>query len=252
MPIPNSDVIIAIPIYKWEFEGLERFSIDWSLSVLPKRQFCFIAPEGMDISYYRQRYPHVGYEYFSATFFTSVENYSRLLLTRSFYERFATYEFLLVLQPDAILFRDDLDFWTGQPFDYIGAPWPEGREVEVNYDRFGGSHSHRIKAYVGNGGLSLRRVRKCLQLIDEFPASNETFIRTGSNEDYFFAILGSLSTDFVLPNQIIASRFAMELQPEHYYVANGKKFPMGAHAWATISPAFWAQCVPPLAAVLAP
>jgi hypothetical protein len=243
-------LIILIPIYKSKFAALEQFSIDYSLAKSSGRQHCFIAPEGLDCSYYHLRYPGVGYEFFPPHYFDSVQSYSRLLLSEGFYGRFVGFEFILMLQSDAIMLTDDLDFWLAQPFDYIGAPWPDGIELTVQRDRFCGENHRRVRTHVGNGGFSLRRVSKCLALIHEFPEMNAKFTEVGTNEDSYFSLLGMLSTDFIIPNEITASRFSMELKPEFYYAANGRRFPMGAHAWATVQPRFWAPCIPPLAAIL--
>lgn len=243
-------VAVVIPIYKREFERLEQFSVDYSVSVMKNRGCVFVAPVGLDLGYYSARYPRARFEFFPPEYFVSVESYSRLLLGEEFYERFLDGEFILVLQPDAILLKDDLDFWMDQPFDYIGAPWPDGVELTVRRDRFRGEYARRVRSYVGNGGLSLRRVRKCLSLIGEFPETSGIFAQTGTNEDSFFGLLGMLSTDFVVPNEMIASRFSMELRPEYYYAVNGGHYPMGVHAWSVVQPAFWAPCIPPLAAVL--
>lgn len=243
-------VVVLIPIYKRELGPLEQFSIDFSLAQMPRRKCCFVAPAGLDCAYYRARYPQVGYEFFSADYFTSVEGYSRLLVSHDFYRRFQAQEFMLILQPDAILLRDELDYWTAQPFDYIGAPWPDGVELMVRRDRFGDAHARRVRAAVGNGGFSLRRIRPCLALLDEFPETCAVFAQTGTNEDSFFSLLGQLSTGFVIPNEITASRFAMELKPESYYAVNGRRFPMGVHAWGVVAPRFWAPCIPQLAAIL--
>lgn len=241
---------ILVPVYRTELMPLEQFSIDYSLSVIKNRECFFVAPVGLDCRYYAERYPQIKFELFPSEYFESVDSYSRLLLNPSFYQRFLRYEFVLILQPDAILIRDDLDFWIRQPFDYVGAPWPDGAELTVWRDRFRDDCRRRVRANVGNGGLSLRRVKKCLGLIHEFPETNAVFAETGTNEDSFFSLLGTLSTDFIVPNEIIASRFSMELKPEFYYAVNGRQFPMGAHAWWTVQPRFWASCIPPLAAVL--
>lgn len=246
----DSRVAILIPIYKQELLPLEQFSIDYSLSVMKERDCFFVAPTGLDCRYYIERYPRIQFEFFPAEYFDSIDSYNRLLLNVSFYSRYLNYEFILILQPDAILIRDDLDFWALQPFDYVGAPWPDGVELTVWRDRFRGDRHRRVRASVGNGGLSLRRVRKCLALINEFPETNAVFAEAGTNEDSFFSLLGLLSTDFIIPNEITASRFSMELKPEFYYAVNGGEFPMGVHAWWTVQPRFWATCIPPLAAVL--
>jgi hypothetical protein len=246
----DARVAILIPVYKPELSPLEQFSIDYSLSVIKDRKCFFIAPAGLDCSYYSNRYPRVEFEFFPREYFDSIDSYSRLLLAPFFYDRFLSFEFVLILQPDAILIRDDLDFWIGQPFDYIGAPWPDGVELTVWRDRFRDDLRRRVRATVGNGGLSLRRVRKCLALIHEFPETRTVFMESGTNEDSYFSLLGALSIDFIIPNEIIASRFSMELRPEYFHAVNGGYYPMGVHAWWTVQPKFWAPCIPPLAAVL--
>lgn len=243
-------VAILVPIYKPQFEPLEQFSIDYSLSITPNRDYFFVSPDGLDRAYYSSRYPGVRFEPFPADYFDSVDSYSRLLLSPEFYQRFDAYEFVLILQPDAILFRDDLDYWMDQPFDYIGAPWPDGLELTVWRDRFAGEQARRVKASVGNGGLSLRRVQKCLSLIDEFPETHSAFLRAMANEDSYFAIMGLLSSAFIIPDEVVASRFSIELKPEYYYSINGLQYPMGAHAWWIVQPKFWAPCLPPLASIL--
>ena len=68
---------------------------------------------------------------------------------------------------------------------------------------------------------------------------------------YDVVILSDIGyNSFVLPNEVIASRFSMELKPEFYFAVNGGRYPMGAHAWWTVQPKFWAPCIPPLAAIL--
>jgi len=245
-------LLVLIPIYKSVLSPLEQFSIDYSLAQAPDRQYCFVAPAGLDRTYYLKRYPNIGYAVFPGEYFDSVDSYSRLLLSEEFYRRFVDHEFILILQPDAILIKDELDFWLQQPFDYIGAPWPDGVEFTVWRDRFAGPLCRRVRSHVGNGGFSLRRVQKCLALLREFPETVGRFYETGTNEDSFFSLLGMLSCDFVVPNEITASRFAMELKPEYYFAVNGGSYPMGVHAWAVVNPTFWAPCIPPLAAVLNP
>lgn len=251
MPLSGpGSVAIVVPIYKRQLEPLEQFSIDYSLAVVANRDCFFVAPEGLDVSYYASRYPGVQCQRFADDYFTSVESYSRLLLQHEFYERFASHEFILILQPDAILFRDELAHWVSRSYDYVGAPWPDGLELTVWRDRFAGEYCRRVKAFVGNGGLSLRRVAACIRLLDEFPETRRAFVGASANEDSFFAIMGLVSSDFSIPSDIAASRFAMELKPEWYKVINGGHFPMGAHAWWIVSPHFWGPCLPPLASVL--
>ncbi len=238
-------IAVLIPIYKLELLPLEAFSVTHSLALLTDRECIFVAPEGMDLCYYRKQYPRVRFEFFPVGYFDSVASYSRMLLSPDFYKRFIAYEFILILQPDAILFRDDLDYWMGQGYDYVGAPWPDGIEITLWRDDFQGERRQRISTNVGNGGLSLRRVRRCIALIEEFPETHAAFVRSGTNEDSYFSLLGTRSTRFCIPDQIQASRFSMELAPDHYHEVNGRCFPMGSHGWWSVPSKFWDKCLLP-------
>lgn len=238
-------VVVLVPIYKPQPEPLEIFSLDTSLAALAGREVHFIGPEGLDVGFYAQRYPGTTFLPYDRSHFASIPGYNRLLLDPAFYQRFEVdHDFMLVLQTDAVVIRDDLDHWCAQPFDYVGAPWPVPVELLVSLDQFGGSNGRRIRATVGNGGLSLRRLAKCAGLLEEFPQALDYFRRSGSSEDLYFSLLGQLSADFVLPNEITASRFAMELRPSYYFAINGHKNPMGGHGWWKYEPPFWKSRLP--------
>ncbi len=233
-------VLVLVPVYKPLPDALEIRSLDVSLAALAGREVRFIGPAGLDTGFYAARYPGRAVETHDASHFASIAGYNRLLLSAGFYERYGAHEFVLILQTDAIVLRDELDHWCAQPFDYVGAPWPTPVELRVNLDRFGGPHGRHVRATVGNGGLSLRRTRACGRLLAEFPQAVDYFTRSGSSEDLYFSLMGPLSNDFVLPNEITASGFAMELQPSWYFQTNGGREPMGGHAWWKYEPAFWA------------
>lgn len=238
-PIPRlNHTAVVIPIYRPELPRDELYALLRSLPLLAGRPVTFIAPQGLDLSWYRRRWPEVGVKTFDDAYFASIRGYNLLLLSADFYREFARHEFMLVLQTDALLLSDELDHWAGQPYDYVGAPWPQGIEISVEVDRFVGGNAQRVRAKVGNGGFSLRRIRKCMALLEEFPQALELFRRSGSSEDIFFAVMGLLSADFVLPGEMAAAQFALELQPERYHAIQGR-LPMGVHAWRKHNPEFW-------------
>jgi hypothetical protein len=237
-------VIVVVPIYKAELDEFERFSLAHSLAVLENRPVRFVGPEGLDTRFYAATWPDIPFLAFAPEYFASIPGYNRLLLSHAFHAPFGAWEFMLLLQTDAIILRDELDYWCSQPFDYVGAPWPTQYELFVELDRFVGGRGKHMKVSVGNGGLSLRRIAKCRALLDEFPDATRVFEHTGSSEDLFYAVMGALSNDFVIPNEITASRFSMELQPSYYYAVNGGHLPMGGHAWWKYEPQFWRPHLP--------
>ncbi|PZP90729.1 MAG: hypothetical protein DI587_37820 [Variovorax paradoxus] len=243
--MPSHHPAILVPIYQPRLSPIEEFSLDVSVQSLAGRRIDFIGPSDLALDYYRQRYPQLGFIGMAPQCFASIADYNRLLLDPAFYERFAAQGHVLILQTDAVVLRDELDVWCASPYDYLGAPWPEGNELFVNLDRFEGSLGKRMKVHVGNGGLSLRRIDRCAALLREFPQAIQVFCQTGSSEDLFFAFMGALSGGFVLPNEIVASHFALELRPSYYLAINGGRLPMAGHAWWKYEPAFWKALLPP-------
>jgi hypothetical protein len=235
-----NNVLTLVPIYKYELSSFELYCLKKSLAALAGRDVRFIGPASLVTIYYSENFPFFQFIGLPDINFSSIENYNRILINKEFYKLFLNYEFLLILQTDAIVLRDDLDFWRAQPFDYIGAPWPDGYEIHVNSGKFSDANGKNIKVYVGNGGLSLRRVRKCISLLNEFDGEIlEFFNSTGSSEDLFFSVMGALSNDFIIPNEITASRFSVELKPSYYVNLNDGILPMGGHALLKYEPEFW-------------
>ena len=237
-------VVVLIPIYKNSLDQYEHFALVYSLSTLTGRDILFIGSENLDRSYYLEHFSSIPFVPYQDFYFSSIAGYNLLLLNKAFYSSYLGYDFVLILQTDAIILKDDLDFWCAQPFDYVGAPWPDGYEIFVNAGKFQGDYGKKVKVYVGNGGLSLRRVTKSISILDEFTDILDVFTRTGSSEDLFFSIMGALSEDFIMPNEITASLFSLELKPSYYYVVNGNRLPMGSHAWLKWEPDFWRTHVP--------
>ena len=236
----KNSVAILVPIYKPTLSAEELIGCHHSFNVLKDREIFFIHPKNLDLTFYQNLWNNAIFQEFDEIFFSSISNYNRLLLSSDFYKKYKAFEFVLILQTDAVVMRDELQHWVDAPFDYVGAPWPNGYELFVNLDRYAGSNGKVIKAHVGNGGLSLRRVEACLKLMTEFPQALEYFQKSGSSEDLFFAFMGQLSHSFVLPSETRASFFSLELQPSKYFAMNGNTIPFGGHAWYKYEPHFWA------------
>ena len=64
---------------------------------------------------------------------------------------------MLIVQTDAWIFKDELQKWCNMEYDYIGAPWCHlcKNVHNCNYEEVADQ-----KSIVGNGGLSLRYIKK--------------------------------------------------------------------------------------------
>lgn len=236
-------VAILIPVYQEKLNEQEQFSVDFLLRNVTRRKLYFIAPEGLDRTYYAASYPGIEFRTYPDRYFASITGYNHLLLDADFYRGFADYEYLLIHQTDALMFRDNLDDWMERGFDYIGAPWPNGLAVNMKLGKFNTAQGINLRAYVGNGGFSLRSVRSTINLLVEFEEIREHWVKTGGSEDLFFAFMGMVSERFTIPNQMIASKFSLELEAEHYFQINDEELPTGCHAWMKHEPEFWEKVV---------
>ncbi len=235
---------ILIPVYRAQLTGFEEFSFHHSVPFLAGRYVEFIAPNSLDVGWYLEWCPHARVRRFEDNYFQSVKGYNQLLLDPAFYQCYQPFEYMLILQTDAMLLSGEIAPWLCRGFDYVGAPWPNGVEVFVNAGRFEGEYGKRVRAHVGNGGFSLRRINKCIALLKEFMVLREVFLKSGSSEDLFFSLMGNLSLDFVIPNEITASHFSLELSPAYYLHVNGGIMPLGTHAWWKQDLEFWRSYTP--------
>lgn len=206
---------VVIPNYKTQFSYNEEISFSQCISVLGKYDIFFVSPYGIENKHYSEV---KGVVYYSKKFFENRDEYSYFMLKKTLYEDFIEYEYILIYQLDAFVFRDELLYFCNLGYDYIGAPWPYGACMHT-------VDKSKI-VYVGNGGFSLRRVSKFVEWIDE----NEEYIKYIQEhvtiaEDYVIAFVGKMR---IAPIEV-ASEFAIE-----DYMNDGigwpEKEPFGAHS----------------------
>ena len=149
---------IVIPIYKSELSDKEKLSVSQAFKVLKKYKFFFVAPRNLNsINYerYFEPYHHQFIRFDDKYFYQGLEGYNDLLLSEDFYKTFSEFKYILIYQPDAYVFRDELMKWCKEGYDYIGAPWLEDKDEKIKLNG------------VGNGGFSLRNIKKFLYIFSK-------------------------------------------------------------------------------------
>jgi hypothetical protein len=264
MEITNSGLAaIVIPVYKPTLSALEMVSITQCFSILSAYPIIAVKPEKLNLDVYDFKFDKV--VEFPNEYFEGVAGYNKLMLSASFYEKFLTYKYILIHQPDAFVFRDDLRYWCDQDHDFIGAPWLRSKEYANIFKKT----KHLAKRWlhtklnkkqqntdlpteiqrdnrVGNGGFSLRKTaifhQVCLNnkaMIDQYNSRSEHQY----NEDIYFGLEANRKQKQLnIPDFKKAVFFSMETQLEYAFRLTGGKLPFGCHAW-DIHQTFWAPII---------
>lgn len=278
--------IVVIPLYKEHPEKSEMASFRQCLNVLKKHDICVVTHENLNLDKYQTLSEEIGkpydIQYFDQHFFKSVQGYNSLCLTSSFYERFVDYEYMLIYQTDAWVFRDELNYWCDKGYDYIGAPL----FYYINSMKF------TTKFYgVGNGGFCLRRISHCVNILkanqikpfikpipliqfhwnlilycDKYKSvvmklrillilclkifgifnNIRHYRKRQLNEDLIFGSFSTKSWGFngKIPDYNEAIKFSFELHPAMLYEQNNKQLPFGCHAFEKWDYAtFWSDYI---------
>lgn len=218
----KSEIIVVIPYYHTDLSETEIISLKQVQKVLKNYDICFISPLRLRHTLRNDKYQ---IEYFENSFFESVSTYNQLMLTFEFYERFIKYRYMLIYQLDAFVFYDRLDYFCDLNYDYIGAPW-----IYLGKGMVGGINH---KVYVGNGGLSLRKISSCIKLLCDGKKELRDF---SYNEDFFFSIAKG---DFHVAPLSTALEFSIETHVRKCFKINGRRLPFGCHAWEKYDFLFW-------------
>lgn len=228
-----SNNIVVIPVYKTDINKYEKKSFRQCCKVLGTHDICLVTyPELNCDCYYSIAKSHgVGLmrENFDKEFFSGIDGYNKLMLSMQFYERFLNYQYLLICQLDAYVFRDELDSWSDKGFDYIGAPIFDNvlDLIRKQYNDYFGEPLHLKNAY--NGGASLRNVGKFVSALSENKSFVSKLSTYGFYEDIIFSILFSNQK---CDSENEALGFSFESFPSDCYILNGRNLPMMCHGWS--------------------
>ena len=110
----KKDIVVVIPIYKATLTKYEEMSLNQCVKVLADYPLVVVKPVSLDINALLLRYSLLKVENFSNSCFADLRAYNKLVLEEDFYQRFANYQYMLIFQLDAYVFRDELLDWARQ------------------------------------------------------------------------------------------------------------------------------------------
>lgn len=210
----------------------EKRSIRRTVEVLNCYDLCFVVPQTMDLSDYKE-FAQCTVKRFPDKFFRNLDSYSRLMLSTNFYSRFIEYKYMLIAQPDTYILRNDLKYLErimDYGYDYIGAPWKPGNQLYPLMSK-GMTLVRKICkpsfSVVGNGGFCLRKIEPTIRLLKKKYWISRIWKYP---EDYFFGYYGSNEKSFYKNAPVeIARKFALEKGAKEE-IEKGN-IPFALHAW---------------------
>lgn len=256
-------VVVVVPVYR-AFLPSEAFAFRQCLNVLGRYDISLLHPAGVDLSgVCRSTPPNVTEKAIADHWFEGIRGYNSLCISPYFYGLYEDYEYMLIYQLDAYVFRDELSDWCARGYDYIGSPWlPNdnlfqrtlGEVIRLFRRRLHppGTTRHVTHAQmhysVGNGGFSLRRVAK-LKGVTEMFADEIAAVTYGEPkllEDQLFSIYLAKRAGIRIPSWREGIHFGFENNLKRCLRETGGQLPFGCHYWSKGNSwvEFWHRYIP--------
>lgn len=245
-------VAVIIPFYRAIISDYEKIALQQCERVLPAYPKIAIKPQSLALPAEADAVNFTGTISFDDHYFEGFAGYNKLMLSPQFYSQFTAYEYILIYQMDCFVFKDELNYWCNQGWDYIGAPWIKKtyhrntiqmclfriREYFLNhFSRKGGDlpTQQQLNNNVGNGGFSLRRVQKFYDVCREMKPTIDLYLSQKSNlynEDVFWSIEVNREKRVLnIPSCATGLKFAFEVPPFKADMLNEQNLPFGCHDW---------------------
>ncbi|MGI4750976.1 MAG: DUF5672 family protein [Janthinobacterium lividum] len=245
-------VAVIIPFYRSTLSAYEIIALQQCELVLSEYPKIAIKPANLTLPAGSETVSFNDMISFENCFFEGIAGYNHLMLSPEFYKTFLDYEYILIYQLDAFVFKNDLEHWCNQNLDYIGAPWIRKKDdksifkkVQIklqsslytyfNIHQKGLPSRKQFTNKVGNGGLSLRRVKKFYDLTITMKSSIDFYLSQTAyqyNEDSFWSIEVNRKEKVLnIPTWKVGLKFAFETYPEKAYFLNKQILPFGCHDW---------------------
>jgi hypothetical protein len=248
----TNKVAIIIPFYQAALSGFEKIALAQCETILPNYPKIAVKPKHLTLPAEISNYNFTDVISFDDKYFDGIQGYNELMLSDVFYDAFLKYTYILIHQLDAFVFKDDLNYWCNQNYDYIGAPWLRKKDyphflkaavtksliylyTRYNVTKHGIPKKKQFDNKVGNGGFSLRRVSKFKDLSLKMRPQILKYLERDEHEfheDAFWSIEVNRKKRILnIPDYKAGLKFSFELAPELALRLNNNELPFGCHAW---------------------
>jgi len=202
---------IVIPTYK-EYNNLSQFEKKSLLNTIEKMKnypLIMVCPLSLNVKEYNEL-GIMDFKRFDDVFFKNIYGYNELMLSSFFYESFNEYDYMLLVQLDAYIFEDKLEYF-----------------IKLNYDYIGGLHyiPHiKGKMVNGNGGFCLRKIKSFIE-------SSKNIKNDLNNKFDWEDILYSYwyRDKMNIAPEEVSLKFGWQQDPQLNYINNNNNLPFGCH-----------------------
>lgn len=247
-------VTVLIPIHKEIPSELEKISLAQTLRVLNRYPITFQVKGDLNVKWYEDFCEGKAEIVFERFEWNGLQEYINLMISPEFYLRFLNYKYILICHLDAFVFRDELQAWCEQDYDYIGSviyntTWAN---LPSRKGRFLGLTKPE---YFGNGGFALRKVESFVYLTSTFHFKIKLYLwyRTITKkffqDDIFLSqLFPRLIASFRIPSKSIAQQFGASFEiwdEQNLPFTNNdcSSLPFGIHGWFTYNFEYWKPCI---------
>lgn len=241
---------IVIPVYKDKLDCVEEISIKRLNTVIGDKGYdvYLVCPKGLKTTVYTKYFKGLKKKEFDPEYFKSTATYSQLCINYDFYNTFSNYKYMFLYQLDCYLFYDAISEWCKKDYDYVGGPI---LSTDCGWDTVKKSRGREeYRPFVGNGGLSLRKIETFKYLTDPngefrtmFTLTDDVLKNVVFEDKYFCNDLYNLY-DMDIPDWPEALHFALDMSVDIVY--NQMKLdpqPMGIHS-VDKNIRFWKKVIP--------
>jgi hypothetical protein len=208
---------IATPVYQETMQSAELMRLSITIHNNPSVDHVFFCPNDLNTKKLEKLFTNSQWLRFPNHHFDSIRTYSKLMLTSSFYKRFIDYEYLVISQLDSVVTRE-LTKDIFKNYDYVGAAWESsisafsiGKRLFLNSGKYKFLPNRSFS--VGNGGLSIRKVKSLIEITEKIQNPFFKFIGLGTNTDLNEDVIISyflLKYGYSVPDRTAASRIFIE------------------------------------------
>lgn len=256
----HSQVAVVIPFYKPELTAYEQIALRQCEYILGNHIKIAVKPHQLLLPAHSDVIKISEVISFDNYYFENIDGYNRLMLSAEFYSKFQAFEYILIYQLDAFVFKDSLLDWCSRKLDYVGAPWirPVGHTdlikavkskiqyaIHTRFDikKNGVPSEKQFENKVGNGGFSLRRVERFHDLTINMQDKINFYLQQKGTHEYNEDAFWSIEVNRKKKVLNIAPlkdglKFAFESSPERALKLNHDQLPFGCHAW-NLHTDFW-------------